>query len=315
MLPCVRLERAASDVMRHEKEQAVATTFWSSRPLIRTARLWAPGLVGLLMLASAQSAAFAIPIEPKSASPAPIKRQQPDAKDVLPLPSKPVVGNVTERLASKRLSRGSPVMLRVFKEESELEVWMQQDGRFIHFATYPICHWSGGLGPKLVEGDKQSPEGFYTITPASLHRSGRWPLSFNLGFPNTLDRSMLRTGSYLLVHGGCSSVGCYAMTDVVMREIHGLVSDALEADQKYVPVHAFPFRMTQSNLARHATSEWHDFWVNLKEGYDAFERTRLPPRISVCNGRYQVSGTATNREADNPLDACTTTAADRKSVV
>src|SRR5690606_15361040 len=122
----------------------------------------------------------------------------------------------------------------------------------------------------------------------SLHRSGKWPLSFNLGFPNTLDRSLLRTGSYLLVHGGCSSVGCYAMTDPVMQEIYRIVSDAFAAGQKQVPMHVFPFRMTETNLARHAASEWHDFWINLKEGYDAFERSRLPPRISVCDGRYQI---------------------------
>lgn len=286
----------------------MATTLRSGRPLIWPIPVLAVGLVLAIMMAVAGSA-FAIPIEPKGAGAPPARGQNPARKAGLPLPSKPIVGKVTERLASKRLDRGSPVFLRIFKEESEFEVWMKRDGQFIHFATYPICHWSGELGPKLVEGDKQSPEGFYNITPASLHRSGRWPLSFNLGFPNTLDRSFLRTGSYLLVHGGCSSVGCYAMTDAVMQEIYGIVSDAFAAGQKYVPVHIFPFRMSEPNLTRNATSEWHDFWTNLKEGYDAFERTRLPPRISVCNGRYQVSELAANGDVGAPISPCLVTAA------
>jgi len=283
----------------------VVTAFRFSRSFILTVSLG----TGIL-LAGIQSAAFAISIDSRNAATAtvPANGQKSDGKVALPVPSGPTVGKLTERLASKRLKRGSPVFVRIFKQESEFEIWMKQDGRFIHFATYPICSWSGDLGPKLVEGDKQSPEGFYNITPASLHRSGRWPLSFNLGFPNTLDRSLLRTGSYLLVHGGCSSVGCYAMTDAVMQEIYSIVSDAFVAGQKHVPVHVFPFRMTEANLASHTGSEWYDFWTNLKEGYDAFERTRLPPRISVCNGRYQFSPLVTNLDSGPLMAPCRETA-------
>ena len=68
-----------------------------------------------------------------------------------------------------------PVLIRIFKAESELEIWMQKDRSYVHFATYPICYWSGKLGAKLREGDRQSPEGFYTITPNQLHEGGRWP--------------------------------------------------------------------------------------------------------------------------------------------
>lgn len=279
----------------------MATAFRFSRPLLLTV-----GLAIGVQLAGAPSA-IAVPLDSRAAA-APGGTSKPEGKVALPVPAGPVVGKLTERLASKRLERGSPVFVRIFKEQSEFEVWMKKDGGFIHFATYPICHWSGELGPKLVEGDKQSPEGFYSISPASLHRSGKWPLSFNLGFPNTLDRSLLRTGSYLLVHGGCSSVGCYAMTDAVMQEIYSIVSDAFAAGQKHVPVHVFPFRMTEANLARHAASEWHDFWSNLKEGYDAFEQSRLPPRISVCDGRYQISHLVTNHDSGAPLAPCRATA-------
>ena len=165
---------------------------------------------------------------------------------------------------------------------------MQKGEQYVLFATYPICHWSGTLGPKLAEGDKQAPEGFYTITRRQMHRSGRWPRSLNLGFPNVFDRSLLRTGSYILVHGGCSSVGCFAMTNPVISEVFGLVRQRTQGGQKHVPVHVFPFRMTQTNLEKHQTSEWVGFWRNLKSGYNSFETTRLPPAVSVCNGQYSI---------------------------
>lgn len=287
---------------------------WSCFTDPHSARSVAVVLAGLfaasLTLIGTTPYAHAISIELKGAAPDRIERQRQAANGALPLPSTPNVGMLDERLANKQLARGSPVLMRIFKDESEFELWMKKDDRYVHFATYPICHWSGDLGPKLVEGDKQSPEGFYTITRKRLHRSGRWPRSFNLGFPNVLDRSLLRTGSYLLIHGGCSSVGCYAMTDAVMTEIFGLVYDAIKAGQDHVPVHVFPFRMTNENLASHDDSEWRDFWVNLKEGYDSFERTRLPPRISVCNGRYSVLDSAPGEGGTQPpLAVCGETAA------
>ena len=81
------------------------------------------------------------------------------------------------------------------------------------FATYPICLWSGRLGPKLREGDRQAPEGFYTVSAEQLNPNSRWHRSFSLGFPNAFDQAHGRTGSFIMVHGGCPSIGCYAMTD------------------------------------------------------------------------------------------------------
>jgi len=193
------------------------------------------------------------------------------------------------RLAEKGMAAGSPVMIRIFKAEFELELWMEKGGRFELFATYPICFWSGRLGPKLREGDRQAPEGLYTVGVEQLHRKGRHPRSLNLGFPNEFDRAYSRTGSYILVHGGCRSIGCYAMTDPVMEEIYSLSESALSAGQERIQVHAFPFRMTEENLALHKRNVWHSFWLNLKDAYDAFEHARLPPRISVCGRRYVVS--------------------------
>jgi murein L,D-transpeptidase YafK len=195
----------------------------------------------------------------------------------------------SERLSQKGLAFGNPVMIRIFKAESQLELWMQKEDRFELFATYSICKWSGRLGPKLREGDRQAPEGVYAVGMPQIHRKGRWPRSLNIGFPNAFDRAMSRTGSYILVHGGCSSTGCFAMTNPQMEEIYRLSEEALIQGQGHVPIHVFPFRMTEANLKTYSDSKWQPFWRNLKDAYDIFERTRVPPQVSVCGKRYVVT--------------------------
>ena len=203
-----------------------------------------------------------------------------------PLAGTPDLAHLDQRLAAQGVKLGDPVMLRLFKLESELELWVEKDGHFVRFATYPICLWSGRLGPKLKEGDRQAPEGFYTIASEQLNPNSRWHRAFNLGFPNVFDKSKGRYGSFIMVHGGCSSIGCYAMTDPVVDELWRFVTEALDAGQERVPVHVFPFRLTDGNLKSRKSSQWAGFWGDLKKGYDLFERTRLPPVVSLCNGRY-----------------------------
>lgn len=252
----------------------------------------------------------AVSIELKDVAADRVERQRKAIEGNLPLAGTPDLSRFDERLSAQDLKLGAAVFIRIFKSESELEVWMEKDDRFVRFATYPICHWSGTLGPKVREGDKQAPEGFYTITRRQLHLAGRWPRSLNLGFPNVFDKSLSRTGNYILIHGGCSSVGCFAMTNTVIEEVFRLSTGALASGQTYIPVHVFPFRMTQGNLAAHMDNEWAGFWANLKEGYDAFERTRVPPRVSVCEGKYQVRATAPEEVGDlGPLGWCGATAA------
>jgi murein L,D-transpeptidase YafK len=214
------------------------------------------------------------------------------------------------RLAEKGLTAGSPVMIRIFKQESELELWIEREGRFEHFNTYRICFWSGGLGPKMREGDRQAPEGFYSVGLKQLYSTGRRPRSFDIGYPNTFDRSRARTGSYILVHGGCSSTGCFAMTDPVMGEIYALSERALREGQDRIEVNAFPFRMSEANLAARAHSPSLAFWLNLKEGYDVFERTHLPPRVSVCDRRYIIRESDPAEEVAAPPDNGAPTAFD-----
>lgn len=204
------------------------------------------------------------------------------------LPGSAIAIDRSVRLADKGLAAGNPVMIRIFKAESELELWMQKDDRFELFATYPICKWSGKLGPKLYEGDRQAPEGMYVVGMPQIHRKGRWPRALNIGFPNAFDRAMDRTGSFILVHGGCSSIGCFAMTNPQMEEIYRLSEEALMQGQSHIPIHVFPFRMTEANLEAHSDSRWQSFWRNLKGAYDMFERTRVPPQVSVCGKRYVV---------------------------
>jgi murein L,D-transpeptidase YafK len=221
-----------------------------------------------------------------------------------PLPGTPDLAAFDRRLAEHGVALGAPVFIRIFKLEFELELWLQRGDRFELFAVYPICRWSGGLGPKLHEGDRQAPEGFYTVDAGALNPNSRWHRSFNLGFPNALDRTYGRTGSYLMVHGGCGSVGCYAMTDPVIDEIWRLVTAALKGGQPRFQVHIFPFRMTAEQLKERDRPAQALFWRDLKAGYDAFEATRLPPKVSVCRGRYVVSADAPGAAGSSAVGGC-----------
>ncbi len=190
-------------------------------------------------------------------------------------------------LQQKSMPKHSPILVRIFKEESELEVWKQYTtGHFQILKVYPICRWSGDLGPKLHEGDRQAPEGFYTITPELMNPNSNYYLAINIGFPNSFDKANDRDGTFLMVHGDCWSSGCYAMTDEQMGEIYSLVRDSLVGGQPSFQIQAYPFRLTPANLARHRTNPNMDFWKMLKIGNDHFEATRLEPKVDVCDRRY-----------------------------
>jgi murein L,D-transpeptidase YafK len=206
-----------------------------------------------------------------------------------PLPGTPDLARLDQRLAEKGLQRGAPVFIRIFKSEHELELWMKQGERFVLFANYPICRFSGGLGPKLRTGDRQAPEGFYTVGRSQLNPNSRWRRAFNVGFPNAFDRFHGRTGSDIMVHGGCSSIGCYAMTNAVIEEVWELVTTAMDKGQRRFAVHVFPFRMTAEQAARRDGGPWREFWGDLKKGYDLFEETHTPPLVSIRQGRYAAS--------------------------
>lgn len=211
------------------------------------------------------------------------------APELLPA-MRPLPKEAMMLLGKKGMKVEAPIFVRIFKEESELEIWkLRDDGHFYHFKTYPICTWSGDLGPKLAQGDKQAPEGFYTITKRQMNPNSSFHLAFNLGYPNPYDRAHGRTGDFLMVHGKCKSAGCYAMTDALIEEIYALAREAFDAGHPSFEVHAYPFRMTDANMARHKDSKWFGFWKTMKEGYDHFELTRQTPTVLICSRRYVVN--------------------------
>ncbi|MEZ5925632.1 MAG: murein L,D-transpeptidase family protein [Hyphomicrobiaceae bacterium] len=252
---------------------------------------WQTGLWGAVLLVLTASAAPAAAVE----------IVVPPARTGLSSTSKPNVGKLSERRAALGLARGAPIYIRIFKEESALEVWMRQNDRFVLFETYPVCRYDGELGPKLAEGDRQSPEGFYTVSPAQLRWTGRWYRGLDLAFPNVYDTDQGRTGSAILIHGGCSSIGCYAMTNPVIDELFELATEAFDAGQQRIAVHVFPFRMTAANMARHESEAWAGFWNGLRPAYDLFESDRRPPVIGVCDGAYRIETGAAGYDGNLPV--------------
>lgn len=207
--------------------------------------------------------------------------------------SREAVSRVRERMEKQLNERGwrwgDPVFIRVFKDESILEVWMKRENhQFERFKTFPICRFSGGLGPKQKTGDRKTPEGFYSLRSGSFNPYSSYHLSLNIGFPNSYDRHHGRTGSYLMIHGDCVSIGCLAMTDNGIEEIYSLVEAAIEAGQAEVSLHIFPFRLERFTLYRYLRFDAFGFWRELRDGYRYFEEHRRPPRIEVNNGKYVV---------------------------
>jgi len=215
----------------------------------------------------------------------------------------PLSERMLATLKTKNMAKESPILVRVFKEEAELEVWKQDDsGRFALLRTYPICRWSGELGPKFKTGDRQAPEGFYPITLGLMNPDSSQYLAINTGFPNAYDRANGRTGAFLMIHGGCSSAGCYAMTDEQIAEIYALAREAFFGGQRSFQLQAYPFRMTPLNMARHRNSPHMAFWRMIKEGYDHFEVTHLEPQVDVCEKRYIFDAESTDRFS--PAERC-----------
>ncbi|MDP4024714.1 hypothetical protein Q8W71_18970 [Methylobacterium sp. NEAU 140] len=198
----------------------------------------------------------------------------------------PIPAATLALIAQKGASAASPVLFRAFKKESEIEVWKRGPSGYVYIKTFPICRWSGQLGPKRRNGDRQVPEGFYAVGKGQMNPNSRYHLSFDVGYPNAYDRAHGGTGSAIMVHGICSSMGCFAMTNGTVGEIYAIARDALAGGQAAFQFQAYPFRMTAEAMARHRTDPNYPFWRNLKEGYDRFEATGEELQVSVVAGRY-----------------------------
>lgn len=215
----------------------------------------------------------------------------------------PIPAALKGTMNAKGMDASSPVLIRLFKQESELEVWKKdRSGRYALLKTYPICRWSGKLGPKTRKGDRQAPEGFYQVARNQMNPDSLYYLSFNLGFPNRLEAALGWAGDALMIHGACSSMGCYAVTDAAAAEIYAVAREAFRGGQPSFQVQAYPFRMTAENLAVHRDDPNMSFWMTLKDGNDHFELTREEPRVGACSSRYVFN--AANVDGIDPLEDC-----------
>jgi murein L,D-transpeptidase YafK len=225
--------------------------------------------------------------------------------DFAPNPNKPLPASLVQKIKAKGMTVGAPIMMRIIKDEHILEIWKQKsNGRFDLVTAYNICAWSGKLGQKKKQGDRQAPEGFYTIRPAQLNPKSKYFLAFDTGFPNAYDRSHGYSGSNLMVHGACSSSGCYSMTDASVQEIFAFARDALKGGQDGFMLQALPFRMTAEKMAFYAGDPNYPFWKMIKEGYDHFELTRQVPKVDFCEKKYVFNRTASNGGSFSASAAC-----------
>lgn len=238
--------------------------------------------------------------------------------------TEPVLSNhlpLKAALAQAGLTLGSPIYLRVFKSNGKegifstlasvprggtevwipnlkrawVELWMQgQDRHYQLFKHYPVCTYTGDLGPKRTEADKQTPEGFYAIESRGMNPHSAYYRSMDIGYPNAYDRMQGATGSHIKIHGMCISGGCFTMGEPhsedhrQIEELYTVVRAAHANGQAQVPVHIFPFPMTADNMALYAHAPWIRFWSQLKPAYDLFARDRVPPEVQVINGEYVI---------------------------
>ena len=253
----------------------------------QTKRGFRPSLIGVLLAGVIASGCVS-------------KTLELDDRGNIPIPQKTIA-----QMREMGMKPADPVLVRIFKQESELEVWKRNaTGKYALMKTYPMCRWSGVLGPKKLEGDRQAPEGFYTVGLGGLNPKSQYYLSFDLGYPNRLERAKGYTGSALMVHGACSSSGCFAISDEHVAEVYALVRDALRGGQQAVQVQSYPFRMTPENLAARREDPNLDFWMDLKAGYDRFEVLRQTPRFQFCEGRYRFGEPVNGNVPANPLGQC-----------
>jgi murein L,D-transpeptidase YafK len=217
---------------------------------------------------------------------------------------RPISNETIALMSQKDTSPSSPVLIRTYKKEAEFEIWkLKSDGKYALLKTYPMCRWSGQLGPKTREGDRQVPEGFYPITPGQMNPNSNYYLSFNVGYPNAYDRAFDRTGGTIMVHGACSSAGCFSMTDAQIAEIYAIAREAFNGGQREIQMQSYPFHMTAENLAKHRLDPNIDFWKQLKNGSDHFEVTKAEPQVGVCAKHYVFGAQASGLEATGACPA------------
>jgi murein L,D-transpeptidase YafK len=219
--------------------------------------------------------------------------------------NQPLSREMLALMQEKGVSPQAPMLIRAYKKEAEFEVWkMRSDGTYELLKTFPICRWSGQLGPKTHEGDRQSPEGFYAVTPAMMNPNSSYYLSFNVGYPNAYDRAHGATGGAVMVHGVCASAGCFSMTDAQIADIYALARESFAGGQHAIQIQAYPFHLNAQNLAKFRLDPNMPFWKELKKGHDHFEATRTDVDVGVCGGHYVFDARSANGQALQADAAC-----------
>lgn len=217
----------------------------------------------------------------------------------------PIPAQTLALMSEKGTSKDAPILIRTYKKEAEFEIWKKRsDGRYALLKTYPMCRWSGQLGPKVKEGDRQVPEGFYAITPGQMNPNSAYYLSFNVGYPNAYDKAHGATGGAIMVHGACSSAGCFSMTDQQIAEIYAIARESFAGGQREIQMQSYPFHMNAENFAKHRADPNIAFWKQLKEGADNFEVTKAEPKVGVCGRHYVFNSTPENGQRLEADAAC-----------
>lgn len=190
------------------------------------------------------------------------------------------------------------VLLRIFKKEKQLEVWVKSKNqeKYELFKTYDICTTSGELGPKRKEGDMQMPEGFYYIN--HFNPVSNFYLSLGVDYPNQSDRILgvkNNLGGAIYIHGSCCTIGCTPITDDKIKELYILTLEAKNNGQNLIPVHAYPCKLDDVSF-KDLESEYNEniqlieFWKNLQIVYNYFEKNKKQPNISVDKkGKYLIN--------------------------
>ncbi len=204
---------------------------------------------------------------------------------------------VDEMLSAKGIrTTNFEVFFRAFKKEQKFEIWAKNKGEsaFKLLKTYDFCASTGMLGPKRRSGDRQMPEGFYTID--AFNPTSNYFLSFRVSYPNASDKKFadqLNPGDNIFVHGSCITIGCIPVGDENIKEIYLLAARAKGGEQE-IPIHIFPNKMTDENY-NSLKSEFAsnttllEFWSWLKPGFDAFEMSNVVPTILVdAAGKYVI---------------------------
>ncbi|UOQ99161.1 hypothetical protein MUN81_06615 [Hymenobacter sp. 5317J-9] len=165
------------------------------------------------------------------------------------------------------------IFIRLLKSRAELEVWARTPGSgpFQLFEAYPLAATSGTLGPKRRAGDLQVPEGFYEID--RFNPKSNYYLSLGLNYPNAADRALgePNPGGDIFIHGGEVTIGCMPITDAGIEEVYLLAVAARAGGQAVIPVHIFPFPITETELAKRRNSPNLAFWRSLMPGFSYFE--------------------------------------------